>query len=156
MALDYGAVSSDLTALLAAIDFSTIYALPTSQKITKVRVLEEAMAVEMGLNQMPLVNVKLVSATSVITNIPAGYYDHIMLECTVFAFDFTSFRSATTLRDAILRLCMTTVRGARAFSSGLSTSTVGEKIQFGAMAPDNGGGHVAIATFIVDAEGYVS
>ena len=153
MALDYGTISSDLAALLTATDFSSVFA-GTNPPITKVRVMEEAQGVEMGLNQMPFVNVRLMTSEVELVNIPDGYYEHVMFEVDIYGFDFTSYRSATTLRDGILKICLDAVRAAHGFSASISTCRVGPQIRFAALSPDNGAGHVAMATFTVDAEGY--
>lgn len=152
MAMRYGDIEQALVDLLTAVDYSSTF--NADNRVTTVRVINEGMAAEMTLAHMPLINVRLVESYAQLTNIPNGYYEKIQYDVDIHAFDFTSFRNATTLRDGILALARTAVQKARAFHVDLETSSISSKIQFGAAAPE-AGGHVASVTFTVVAEGYV-
>ncbi len=149
MALDYTGIRADLVTLLRAADFSSCFS--AANRITKVRILEEAMIAEMALNQMPFINVRLDTSDAELRSIPNGYYEYTQFELGIAAFDFTSFRDASILRDSVLRIARNTVQANPHFSVGIGTSRIEGKIKFGASATE-AGGHVAEAIFNIIAE----
>ncbi len=149
MALNYTGIRADLVTLLNAADFSSCFT--AANRITKVRILEEAMIAEMALNQMPFINVRLDASDSELRSIPNGYYEYIQFEIGIAAFDFTSFRDASILRDSVLRIARDKLQANPHFSVGIGTSRLDGRIKFGAAAAESGG-HVAEAIFNVVAE----
>lgn len=112
----------------------------------------EMMDREDRLDHMPIINVRLTEGASEIRSIPNGYYVTARFDIDIVSFDFTHFNKAARVRDNLLNRAMAVVKGNADFHVDISTSTVGPDIKFGAGTPDQGGGHLALATFSVTIE----
>ena len=115
----------------------------------------EAMDRDLVLDNMSLVNVRLIQADREVRSIPEGYYVYLTFEVDVVAYDFTSFEKAATLRDALLGVAEDAVRANKRFHTDIETSSITPLIRFGVLSPQGAGGHIAVATFVVTAEANV-
>jgi len=142
--IDYTQIQDDLAALLLV------------NVTDAANIFTEGMDREVGnLSNMPCLNVRLIESNVELTSMPDSSYERVNYIVDVVAFDFTSFRNAARIRDGLLRTAMAACRANRAFSAGITTSSVQSQVTFGASEIQGQQGHVAMASFSVLVEAYV-
>jgi hypothetical protein len=143
--LDYAQIQDDLATLLRA-------------NVTEAAsVWVEGMERETGnIAHMPLLNVRLNESSEELTNIPDGTLERLIIFVDVVSFSFETFKEAARLRDVVLKRAKEVCRANRMFTAGILTSSVQGNTSFGAAAVSEGKGHVALATFTVMVDAYVT
>lgn len=120
--------------------------------------LIEGMDRDMGLANMPYVNIRLSNASLQVRSIPNGYYAYILFSIDIVTFDFTLYEKAAIVRDRILKEVQTRLQSNRKFSAGVETSSIGPRVEFSAGIAEEGErsmGHIASAAFDVVVEVFI-
>lgn len=116
----------------------------------------EMMDRDLNFSNMPLVNIRLEESSCEITTLPNGYYAITRFSIDITTFDLSEFKIAARLRDDLVKALMLVLRASPTFgNSAVSSSKIGQKLTFAAGTPEQGGGHIAVATFSVATESYV-
>ena len=121
-------------------------------------IMIEGMERDMGLGNMPLVNIRLTNADISIRSLPNGYYGTVLYAIDIVTFDLSLYEKAAIIRDRILKEVQSRLQSNRQFSAGVETSRVGPRVEFSAgMVEENDiqRGHIASATFDLIVEVYI-